>query len=292
MTGQILELDAAVMQSLSDCVAVVTGAGSGIGKGIALALAERGVDLVVADIDGAAAAETADGIAAIGRRAVTIELDVSDFEAMNALADRAYAEFGEVNVLCNNAGVGAFWPLLETTMADWRWMFSVNVDGVVNGLASFLPRMLQQEGGKHVVNTASMAGLIAVPGLVAYTATKHAVVGISETLRIEASPHGVGVSVLCPGPVRSRIDESQRNRPPHMGHVHESEPPPWDGSLAPLEPIEVGRMVCRAIECDEFYVITHPEMLPFIEERQGRLLAGFDAAARWREKSQTPMSRG
>jgi len=164
-------------------------------------------------------------------------------------------------------------------------MLSVNLGGVVNGLVSFLPRMVAQDGEKHVVNTASMAGLIALPGLAAYTASKHAVVGLSETLRIEGPPHGLGVSVLCPGPVQSRINESQRNRPPHMGPVHDPDPPPWDGSLAPLEPIEVGRMVCRAITHDEFYVLTHPEMQPAVADQHQRVMAAFKAARRMRVKS-------
>jgi NAD(P)-dependent dehydrogenase (short-subunit alcohol dehydrogenase family) len=263
------------VKDLDGKVAVVTGGGSGIGRGTALALAEAGMHVVVADLDEAAAIAVA---GELGGRAIAVAADVADRQSVEALAERSFAEFGAVHVLHNNAGVGVFARLDETTDADWRWLLAVNLEGVVNGVQAFLPRMKAQEGEKHIVNTASMAGMIAGPILGAYNATKFAVVAISETLRYELGDSGFGISVLCPGGVRTNIGRnSMRQRPGGSG---ESRVRDIDtGSMRMIAPEEVGRMVRRAIEENELYIFTHPEMKPVVRARFDRILAAFDRAA-------------
>ncbi|MGH7308636.1 MAG: SDR family NAD(P)-dependent oxidoreductase, partial [Candidatus Rokuibacteriota bacterium] len=201
---------------LSGRVGVVTGGGSGIGRALAEALAREGMRLVVADVDESGMAATVAAIRAGGGEAIAVRTDVSDLEQVRALADRAWAAFGGVHVLCNNAGV-AVWGGLETaTQRDWQWVLGVNLWGVIHGLLAFLPRMIDQGQGGHVVNTASMAGLIASQGLGVYNTSKYAVVGLSETLAKDLRPYGIGVSVLCPMGVATGIQTSERNRPAHL----------------------------------------------------------------------------
>ena len=179
------------MKQLRDRVALVTGGGSGIGRGMALAFADSGMHVVIADIEEDAARKVAGEVEQRGVRSLPVQVDVTDRAAVEALAERSFAELGAVHVLCNNAGVAVFGPLDQMSDEDWRFVLSVNLEGVVHGLQAFLPRMRELEGEKHVVNTASGAGLIAFPTLGVYTATKYAVVGISETLRADvAAPTG------------------------------------------------------------------------------------------------------
>jgi len=189
-------------------VAVVTGAGGGIGAGMAEAFAAEGMHVVVADIEEASAQATAERVRAAGVRSVAVHTDVADPASVAALADRAFAEFGEVHLLCNNAGVLLFRPLAEMSLQDWQWLLSVNLFGVIHGIHSFLPRMLAQGGDGHIVNTASIAGLAVgrVRNVGAYHASKYAVVGLSEALRTELEPVGIGVSMICPGGVNTPLN--------------------------------------------------------------------------------------
>ena len=274
------------MRELRGKVAVVTGGGSGIGRGMALAFADAGMHVVVADIEPTAAEKVAAELAPKGVKAIAVETDVTRREAVEALAERTYRDFGAAHVLCNNAGVAVFGTLDETRDTDWRWVLSVNLEGVVNGLQAFLPRMKAQAGPKHVVNTASVAGIAAFPGLGVYTATKYAVVGISESLRAEGEAFGLGVSVLCPGAVRTRIMESERNRPAELGV---SKPVPFalggnaDTIAAGLDPLAVGRRVRAAVQGNELYVFTHPGTRALFERRAAAVRQGFDAADAWRD---------
>jgi len=202
---------------LAGRTAVVTGSGSGIGRGMALAFAEARMSLVLADLDTNAARRVAEEVRRLGTRALVVETDVGSRASVEALAEAAYALTGEVHLLCNNAGVTTFGTLGEIPYDDWRWVLQVNLFGVIHGLQSFLPRMRTQRGPKHVVNTASIAGCAGLPGLAAYCASKHAVVGISETLAREGAAWGLGCTVVCPGNTHTRIAESERNRPPEMG---------------------------------------------------------------------------
>lgn len=275
------------MRELSGKVAVVTGGASGIGRGMVLAFADAGMHVVIADVEIGAAEKVADEARTRGVKALAVASDVARLDSVEALAGRVYQDFGAAHVLCNNAGVAVFGPLEEMRAADWRWVLDVNLEGVANGLQAFLPRMKAQAGEKHVVNTASIAGIGALPGIGIYTATKYAVVGISETLRLEGAAWGLGVSVLCPGMVRTRIFESQRNRPAQLG---ESKPTTLTagsggGLLATmLDPLVVGRRVRSAVQNDELYVFTHPETRAIFERRAAAIRAGFDAADRWRDE--------
>src|SRR5713226_3989798 len=204
------------MDSLNGRVAVVTGGASGIGKALAEAFAGEGAKVVVADLDEAGMAGVVAGIRGRGGEALAVRADVTDLASVQALAERAFGAFGRVHVLCNNAGV-ALWGGLETaTPRDWQWVLGVNLWGVIHGLEAFLPRMIAQKEPGHIVNTASMAGLVATRGLGIYNTSKYAVVGLSETLAKDLAPHGIGVSVLCPMGVATRIGASDRNRPQHL----------------------------------------------------------------------------
>jgi NAD(P)-dependent dehydrogenase (short-subunit alcohol dehydrogenase family) len=190
------------MESFTGKVVVVTGAGSGIGRATALAFGRTGAIVHAVDLDGPSAEATA---AAVGEHGRAHTVDVTDAEAVAALAATVYARDGRVDVLHNNAGIGVSGDVEEIPLAAWRRVVEVNVMGVVHGVHAFLPRMLGQGGGGHIVNTASVAGLTAAPGLTPYAMTKHAVVGLSESLDAEVSPRGVHVSAICPGIINTPI---------------------------------------------------------------------------------------
>jgi NAD(P)-dependent dehydrogenase (short-subunit alcohol dehydrogenase family) len=256
------------MKQLRGRVAVITGGASGIGRGMADVFADEGMKLVIADVERPALDKAVAELDGAGASVVGVECDVSKPESVAALADRALEAFGAVHVVCNNAGVagaGAGAPG-ERPLDEWDWVMGVNLMGVIHGVRSFVPIMLEQGDEGHVVNTASMAGLI--PGSGIYGVTKHAVVALSESLfnELRQLDAKLGVSVLCPGWVNTRILESERNRP---------EAPREDpGELAAeiemrrkvvvgllergLEPREVGAMVRDAIQAKRFYVLTHP----------------------------------
>jgi NAD(P)-dependent dehydrogenase (short-subunit alcohol dehydrogenase family) len=266
------------VKDLAGKVAVVTGAGSGIGRGTSHALADAGMHVVVSDIDEANASVVADELRAKGVKAAAVRTDVSDRSSVEALADAAYSELGEVRVLHNNAGVGVFVRLDETTDADWRWILGVNLEGVVNGIQAFLPRMQRQGGECHIVNTASMAGMLAGPQLGAYNATKFAVVAISETLRYELAAQSIGVSVLCPGGVSTNIIQNSLSRRPAAGAPSRVENLGAGGGRM-VDPMDVGRMVRHGIETNDPYIFTHPEMRGALQHRFDRIMAGFDRAS-------------
>jgi len=264
------------MDQLEGKVAVVTGGGSGIGRAVATQLADAGMHVVVADVQEDALDATVAALVGAGHRAIGVRTDVSDGESVQALADAAIAEFGAVHVVHNNAGVGVGGPIWTHTERDWEWVLGVNLWGVIHGIRVFVPIMLEQGGPAHVVNTASMAGLISVPYLGAYNVSKHGVVTLSETLHRDLRLAGseIGVSVLCPGLVATNIFESQRNRPADLtddgratglsallegagdGRATEDA----IGSFGQvLSPDEVGAAVVDAVRTDRFYVLTHPD---------------------------------
>ncbi|HUG36236.1 MAG TPA: SDR family NAD(P)-dependent oxidoreductase [Candidatus Limnocylindrales bacterium] len=259
------------MQTLSDRVAVVTGGGSGIGRALCLAFARAGARVVVADVDGAGMAETAAGVAAAGSQAITQRTDVSRLADVQALADRAFAHWGSVHVLCNNAGVAVSGGLESATHADWEWLIGVNLWGVIHGIEAFVPRMIAQHQEGHVVNTASMAGLIASQGLGVYNTTKYAVVGLSETLQKDLRGHSIGVSVLCPMGVRTNIRQSARNRPPHLASPRAPAGSEVDLIGRYLTPEHVADRVLRAVRANQIYVITHDEGLDPLRRRFQRM---------------------
>jgi NAD(P)-dependent dehydrogenase (short-subunit alcohol dehydrogenase family) len=273
------------MKELRGHVAVVTGGASGIGRGIAEAFAAEGMKVVLGDIERPVLDKTLEELRATGADAVGVECDVSKQESVDHLAQAALDAFGAVHVLCNNAGVGGAGPQAtwESSLDDWNWVLGVNLMGVIHGIRSFVPILLTQDDGGHIVNTSSMAGLI--PGGGIYGVTKHAVVSLSETLFREFTMREakIGVSVLCPGWVNTNILESERNRP---------EAPREDpGEAAPqmqillqvveglikegLDPREVGKMVVDAIRSGRFYVLTHP-WKNMIEQRMQNILQDRD----------------
>jgi NAD(P)-dependent dehydrogenase (short-subunit alcohol dehydrogenase family) len=191
---------------------LVTGAGSGIGRETALLAARRGADLAICDVDDAGLADVEASARTLDRRVVARRVDVADREQMREFADTVHDELGVVDLLVNNAGVGLGAGLLETKLEDWDWIVAINIMGVVHGCHLFVPRMVERGTGGHVANLSSAAGFYATPSLVAYSATKFAVLGLSESLREELQPHGIGVTAICPGIINTPITSSARMR--------------------------------------------------------------------------------
>lgn len=268
------------MRDLAGKVAVVTGGGSGIGRGMALAFADAGMHVAIGDIEADAGERVRSEVEERGVRAIAEKLDVVDRAAVGAFADRVYRDFGDAHLLCNNAGVVTFELMDQISDEDWRWVCAVNLDGVVNGLQAFLPRMKAQPGEKHVVNTASIAGIAPHEGIAPYVASKYAVVGISETLHAERAYHGVGCSVLCPGNVNTRIVASGRNRQNAVGGPdHRVHPDVQKQIAAGLDPLEVGRIVRQAVLDDDLYIFTHADTRVLAEARFEAILGAFDKCA-------------
>jgi NAD(P)-dependent dehydrogenase (short-subunit alcohol dehydrogenase family) len=270
------------MEKLRGRVAVVTGAGGGIGAALARACGGQGMRVIAADVDEEGAAETAEAIRSGGGEALFARVDVRQRAELDALAERSFEAFGACHLLVNNAGVMVNRPVAEMEQKDWEWLLSVNLWGVIHGIGAFLPRMRAQGGEGHIVNTASMAGLLAFGGmgLGAYTTSKFAVVGLSEFLAGELEGSGIGVSVVCPGAVRTRIAESERNRPEDLAtglpvHVAEADP----AHLNPQTPEQVADTILSGVRMGQLHIITHPEMKPLVELRHQKISAAFDAAA-------------
>jgi|SRR5689334_1861848 NAD(P)-dependent dehydrogenase (short-subunit alcohol dehydrogenase family) len=270
-------LGAVPLTSLKDRIAVVTGGASGIGRALALLFAREGAHVVVADLDEAGMAETVAGVIQAGRRGLAVKTDVSHLADVQALADRAFAELGAVHVVCNNAGVALWGGLESVSHQDWEWAMGVNLWGVIHGVEAFVPRMVAQKQPGHVVNTASMAGLIASQGLGVYNTTKYAVVGLSETLQKDLRGHDIGVSVLCPMGVNTRIRQSERNRPATLRNATAAR----EGTAVELigrylPPEHVAERVLRAIYANRLYVITHEEGLTPLKRRFERMAQAIE----------------
>jgi len=269
---------------LKDRVAVITGGGSGIGAAMAAAFAARGARIVLADIDPAALERTAATLTASGADVLTVRTDVGDLAQVRALADATVARFGAVHVVCNNAGIAVVGAQADATHADWEYTMRVNFWGVAHGVETFVPRLLAQGQGGHVVNTASMAGLVGMEWLGIYCASKFAVVGLTEGLARELTPHGIGVSVLCPMVVQTDINlNSIRNRPVALRNPDHPEVPV---QLAPevqatmvgtvIGVDEVARRVVRAIDRGDLYILTHPEQRRILQRRAARIDRMFE----------------
>jgi NAD(P)-dependent dehydrogenase (short-subunit alcohol dehydrogenase family) len=270
------------MEKLEGKVAVITGAASGIGKAVALRAAAKGMKVVLADIEEGPLKEAEIEVGRGGAETVAVAVDVSDGASVRELRDRALDAFGTVHLVHNNAGVGGGGPIWEVPEQDWHWILGVNLWGVVHGVATFMPLFLEQGEG-HVVNTASIAGLTTAPFLGPYSATKQAVVAISETLfkDLQATGvSGVGVSVLCPGFVRTRIAESGRNRPAwaperdaeDAGGAESMRTAISDMIAGGIAPEAVAEKVLDAVRTNTFYIRTHPELDTAIATRFTEIL--------------------
>jgi NAD(P)-dependent dehydrogenase (short-subunit alcohol dehydrogenase family) len=274
------------MDALAGKTAVVTGGASGIGLALGEAFAAEGMNVVLADVEAGALEAATEKVGASGVEAHGVVCDVSDPEAVERLRDETVAAFGTVHVVCNNAGVSGGGPIWEVPLASWRWVLGVNLMGVVHGIRSFVPLLLEQGEG-HIVNTASAAGLLTAPYLGPYTASKHAVVAISEALALElelagANPGAVGVSVLCPMWVRTRIHEAERNAPPDVqAAIAAAGSPIEQGSAmrelitglieAGLDPQVVAGRVVSAVKKRRFYVLPHEEVKAGVVARAERI---------------------
>jgi NAD(P)-dependent dehydrogenase (short-subunit alcohol dehydrogenase family) len=254
------------MENLRGKVAVVTGGASGIGFALARRLAAEGMALVIADVEAGALAEAAGQLGSEGADVLEVITDVKEPDQVEALADRTVSHFGAVHLVCNNAGVGAGGPVWEIPLEQWEWVMGVNFWGVLNGIRSFVPRLLAGGGG-HMVNTASMAGLVPSPMMTPYSVSKFAVVALSECLQLQlqAAQAPVGVSVLCPGWVNTRLVSSDRNRPADVASLPLSDTARrvrhgMEELLASaMSPEEVADKVVRAIQIDKFYVLSHDD---------------------------------
>lgn len=266
------------MRDLNGKVAVVTGGASGIGRGLVERFLAEGMQVVIADVEVEALESTVAELDHPGHT-LAVRTDVSDESSVSALADAAFDRFGAVHVLCNNAGVSTFGRSWKFRTEDWAWVLGVNLWGVIHGVRAFVPRMIEQGEG-HVVNTSSMVGVSTQSGLAPYSASKHAVVAYSEALDLELREvePGVGISVLCPGFVRTRIGESERNRPD--GRAASGIGDTVSGLLdAGISPADAADLVVKAIRDDRFWIFTHPEMLEAVELRAGTMLRGERPAA-------------
>jgi NAD(P)-dependent dehydrogenase (short-subunit alcohol dehydrogenase family) len=273
------------MRDLAGKTAFVTGGAGGIGFAMGRAFAEAGMKVMLADIESEVLAGAVRSLHNVGPEVRGIICDVADPASVEQAARGTIDAFGKVHVVCNNAGVAAAGGIDNISLDNWRWVLDVNLMGVLHGVRAFLAHIRAHGEGGHIVNTASMAGMNGGLGFSPYTAAKFAVVGMSEGLSEQLKPHGIGVSVLCPSFVRTRIHESGRNRPERYGATQTPDPASPAGQMlafvaasiaAGLDPADVAARVLAAIREDELYVFTHPDMRGAVDERFATIQAAMD----------------
>lgn len=272
------------MQDLKAKVAVITGAAEGIGKAIAVAAAAEGMRLVLADIHQELLDKTVSELRQTGAEVIGVVTDVSKEAEIQALADQAYAQFGHVHLLVNNAGVAFAKSAWETTAKDWEWIMGINLYGITHAIRIFVPRMLASNEVAHIVNTASVAGLIAEPALAAYNVSKFGVVALSESLQhdLNLRQAKIGVSVLCPSWVKTRITDAERNRKTEDRiQVEQLEKVSLKTGAAinkaveaGIAPQQVAHDVINAVKNNTFYILTHPETKAAVAIRSEDILQG------------------
>lgn len=267
------------MTDIAGKTAFITGGANGIGLAVAKSLAARGANVMLADINEAGLAAAKTSLGEMNVRVETVVCDVAKDDAVQAAAQRTIELFDKVHIIVNNAGVALGGEPGKIEIKDWRWIVDINLMGVVHGVEAFVPHIQAHGEGGHIINVASMAGHIAMPGMGPYHATKFAVVGYSEALRAELAGAGIGVSVLCPGWVKTNIHESVAARP--SGGVDLNSPE----SAAMAQIIEngypaddVAEWVSDCVEADRLYIFTHADMRPAIDARYGMVSADYDAA--------------
>ncbi|MBV9250873.1 MAG: SDR family NAD(P)-dependent oxidoreductase [Acetobacteraceae bacterium] len=278
------------MRDFAGKTTFVTGGASGIGLALGRAFAEAGMKVMLADIEADALTAAVQSLRALGFDTRGVVCDVADPASLQHAAEALYEAFGKVHLVCNNAGVAGGSGIDDISLETWRWVLDVNLMGVVNGIRTFLPHIRAHGEGGHIVNTASMAGLSSGLGFSPYSASKFAVINISEGLAKQIAPLGIGVTVLCPGFVRTRISESVRNRPARYGRAEPPDPTSSAGELAGrqaelgrsgLDPRDVAAQVLTAIREGELYVFTHTgaEWRSELQRRFDTILSAFDRAA-------------
>ncbi len=280
------------MKDVAGKVAFITGGASGMGLAMARSFSAAGMKVVIADIEEAALERVEAEFEKSNADVLALQVDVTDRNAMEQAARRTEAAFDKVHVVCNNAGVAVGGPLDAMDYKDWDWVMGVNLAGVINGVQTFVNRIKAHGEGGHIVNTASMAGHMAIPGLGVYNTTKFAVVGLSETMRADLEPHDIGVSVLCPGVVSTGIFDSGRNRPVDLKTENDTASLVLTADVADAERAErlqqifstaldaalVGDMVLAAIQANDPYIFTHPELQTAVDARVAAIHESF---ARW-----------
>jgi NAD(P)-dependent dehydrogenase (short-subunit alcohol dehydrogenase family) len=271
------------MEHLRDKVSFITGGASGIGLGIARACLDAGMKVVITDVRRDALESAASWLVANGGVVLPLALDVTDRRQWIVCADRIEREYGGVDLLCSNAGVNFIGPTHEATHEDWDFALGVNLGGTVNAVRTFVPSMIRSGRGGHIVITASVSGLFSGAGVGVYVTTKFALVGLAESLRADLKERGIGVSVLCPGPVKSDLFEStQQVRPKQFASTGSKPllPPGVDRTDTPifqtaLTGAEVGEYVLEGVRRNDLYILTHPEIRPVLEARAAALLAAL-----------------
>jgi NAD(P)-dependent dehydrogenase (short-subunit alcohol dehydrogenase family) len=276
------------MRELSGRTAFITGGASGIGLELGRAFAEAGMKVMLADVETSALERAVASLREVTSDIRGVACDVADADSVERAAQATFDAFGHVHVVCNNAGVAAGGGIDTISLDNWRWVIDVNLMGVVHGIRTFLPHLRAHGEGGHIVNTASMAGMNGGLGFSPYTASKFAVVAMSEGLSVQLKPHGIGVSVLCPSFVRTAIGDSGRNRPARYGQPQPLDPASPAGLMvaeiarrleAGLDPSDVAARVVTAIRNDELYIFTHPNMRDEVDARFAAIQAAMDKVA-------------
>jgi len=273
------------MKQVEGKTAVVTGAASGIGLGMARTFAKNGMQVVLSDIHGERLEAALENVRELGAKAIAVPADVSRRDEVQKIADAALKEFGAIHVACNNAGITIHGKSVwEVTPDEWEWISGVNLHGVMHGIQIFLPIIQAQGGEGHLVNTASIAGFQVAPHRRSgcYAATKFAVVALTESLWNDLKETPVGVSVLAPAAVKTRIYQSEEVRPERFGGPEEPAPNPLQKELdLGLAPDAVGHRVLRAIRDRELYIFTHMQTKEWLLARHQRIISAFDACEAW-----------
>ncbi|MBN1830649.1 MAG: SDR family NAD(P)-dependent oxidoreductase [Deltaproteobacteria bacterium] len=273
------------MREFKDKVAFITGGASGIGLGMAKVFVAAGMKVIIADIRRDHLEDALTSFDGDATNIHSIQLDVTDRNAFETAAQEAERVFGRVHVLCNNAGIYLYGPMQKATFDDWDWVLNVNLGGVINGIQTFVPGMISHGEGGHIVNTSSISGIFVAGGTGVYTTSKFAVVGLSEALRLDLEPENIGVSVLCPGFVNSKIYDCGETRPNELADSGYRVRPEILERLKAIhdeigmDPMEVGEKVLSAIQQNKLYIFTHPEFAEEIRRRSEALLAAVPKEA-------------
>ncbi len=270
------------MTTLQGKTAFITGGASGIGLAIARALLDVGAHVALADIEAIALERARKSLSGSGGRVTVHVLDVTDRVAFASARDAAISAHGAVHLLFNNAGVNAAGPIDACSYRDWDWVLGVNLGGVINGVQTFLPELMRHGSEAHLINTASVGGLVGMRNLAIYNASKFGVVGLTEAIRADLKTNGMGVSVLCPGVITTALTTSERNRPEHLRNADAQPVRPATGSGNPdgaMSPDDFAAFTLAAIRENRFWVVSHPEFRGLVDQRNQAVISGYGGEA-------------